>query len=495
MRIPGLPGRSSLALALALGVVTSSGTRAAEAVEGPEASGAGAPARPTLMRLLHDRGLHDLEEERWNAYGQLTYVSSWKPSFQAPYTNLGGSTNSLVPEAERSFTASATLFLGLRLWPGAEAYFVPEVIAERPLSQLRGLGGAIQNFELQKTGGESPQLYRSRLYLRQTLGLGGGTLPRDSDQMQLGGRVDRRRITLTAGNFSVLDFFDRNALTSDPRQQFLNMGFMTHAAWDFAADARGYSWGAAVELAWDAWAVRFARMAPPADPNQLPLTFRLDRLYGDSLELEHQHDLAGQPGTVRVLAFRNRENMGRFDEAIAVFRADPGRNAAACTAFNFGSRNAGAPDLCWVRRPNVKAGIGVGVEQSVTSDAGVFARALYADGETEVQAYTSADRSISFGGTSRGSPWGRPRDLAGAGLAVAWISSAHADYLRLGGMDGFIGDGSLRAAPEAVVELFYSVSLLEAASVTLDVQRIWNPGFNADRGPVDVFGLRLHARF
>ena len=69
----------------------------------------GAPApRPSdefsFMQLLADKGLHDIENESWNAYGQFTYISSWKPSFSAPYTNLNGSINSLLPTAERSFT-------------------------------------------------------------------------------------------------------------------------------------------------------------------------------------------------------------------------------------------------------------------------------------------------------------------------------------------------------------------------------------------------------
>ena len=125
-----------------------------------------------IMNLLAHAGLHDITDERWNAYGQFTYISSWKLPFSAPYTNANGSINSLVPDRERSFTGSFTVFVGLRLWPGAEAYAAPEIISERALSQLRGIGGSIQNFELQKTGGETPQLYRSRTFLRQTIALG-----------------------------------------------------------------------------------------------------------------------------------------------------------------------------------------------------------------------------------------------------------------------------------------------------------------------------------
>jgi high affinity Mn2+ porin len=129
--------------------------------------------QPSLMKVLAEDGPHDIENESWNAYGQFTYISSWKPSFPAAYTNLNGSINSLLPDAERSFTGTATLYLGVRLWDGAEAYVVPELISERPLSQLRGLAGGIQNFELQKGGTETPQLYHSRLFLKQTFGFGG----------------------------------------------------------------------------------------------------------------------------------------------------------------------------------------------------------------------------------------------------------------------------------------------------------------------------------
>jgi hypothetical protein len=146
------------------------------------------------MKLLTEHGLHDIEDESWNAYGQFTYISSWKPTFPAPYTNANGSINSLVPDAERSFTGTATLYFGVRLWRGGEAYVVPELIAERPLSQLRGLGGAIQNFELQKGGTETPQLYRSRAFIRQTFGLGGQRVGKESSPMQLGTVYDSRRL-------------------------------------------------------------------------------------------------------------------------------------------------------------------------------------------------------------------------------------------------------------------------------------------------------------
>ncbi len=448
-----------------------------------------------FMNLLTHHGLHDLKDERWNLYGQSTFITSFKAPFAAKYTNANGSNSSLLPTFENSWTLSLTLYAGVKLWPGAEAYFVPELIAEQPLSGLKGLGGAIQNFELQKTGSATPQLYRSRLYLQQTINLGGARTEKESNPMQLGGKVDRRRLVLRVGNFSVIDFLDKNSIAGDLRETFFNMAFMTYAAFDFVADARGYSWGAIAELYWDNLAIRVGRLAPPLVPNSLALTFDLGKYYGDQAELEYDYKLWKQPGAARLLAYRNVENMGRFDEAVAALQGDPSKNAAACTSYNYGSQNATAPDLCWVRKPNAKVGIGLNLEQQITKDVGLFFRGMISDGRTEVYSFTSTDQSLAVGGTVKGTPWRRPRDIAGFGVGFGFISDAHAKYLKLGGIDGFIGDGSINAAAESVIEAFYSFSISSSLWLSADYQHITNPAFNADRGPVDIFGARLHAEF
>jgi high affinity Mn2+ porin len=467
------------------------------------ASGQGAPPAPhdddafDFMNLLNHHDMHDLKDESWNAYGQFTYILQYKPPFSAPYTNANGSTSSLWTDGEDSYTASFTLFLGLHLWPGGEIYLVPEVIAEKALSNLKGIGGSIQNFELQKTGSTIPSFYRSQFFLRQTFDFGGNPVEKTSDPMVLGSTVKSRRLVLTAGTFTVLDMFDKNSITGDPRQTFLNMGFITHSSWDFAADARGYSLGGAAELYFDDWALRIGRMAPPLEPNVLPIDLNLFDVYADTLELEHDHTLAGQAGAVRVLGYRNHEVMGRFQDAIDAFAANPAKNAAACpsSVYNYGSGNVSAPDLCWVRKPNTKVGVGVNLEQHVTPDVGVFLRAMYSDGQSEVDAFDPADRDFSFGAVAKGTPWHRSFDLAGLGFAASWISSIHAQYLAMGGVDGFVGDGHLRQAAETVIDGFYSLNLLKAIWITADYQHMWNPGFNADRGPVNVVGGRIHAEF
>jgi hypothetical protein len=459
-----------------------------------------APARADedkvdFMHVLAQRGLHDLEDERWNAYGQISLIGHGKAPFSAAYTNRGGTPNSLLPSAEGSFTGTATLFLAGRLWPGAEAYVIPEVISSRPLSHLAGLGSTIHNAELQKSGGPIPTPYMSRVYLRQTIGFGGERVAKKSEPMSLGGKVDSRRLVITIGKFSVLDFLDKNAFAGDLRRQFINMAFLTHGAYDFAADARGYTWGAALELYVDRWAVRFAHLAVPEEPNQLAIDWRFWKYFGDQLEIEHTHEIKGQPGSVRLLGYLNRENMGRFDEAIAAHAADPAKNATTCTGFSYGSPNASAPDLCWSRRPNLKLGIGLDLEQTIADELGFFLRAMYSDGRTEVYSFTSTDRSLSFGLLAKGTWWRRAADAAGVALGVGWISKEHAAYLDRGGVDGFIGDGKINHAAESVFEVFYSFNVVAPLWLSADYQHVVHPAYNADRGPVDIFGARLHAEF
>jgi hypothetical protein len=450
-----------------------------------------------IMNLLSKHGLHDINDEPWNAYGQSTYISSWKLPFNAKYTNANGSVNSLVTDAERSFTLTVTLFFGVRLWQGAEAYVAPEAVAERAFSGLHGMGGIIPNFELQKTGSESLSLYRSRLYVRQRIDLGGARIEKTSDPLQLAAIVGSRRLVFTVGNFTSLDIFERNGVVGDPRQTFFNQAFMTHASYDFPGDARGYSWGGAAELYWDDWAFRIGRMVPVKEPNTQALDMRFWKRYGDSIEIEHNHAILGMAGAVRLLGYRNYENMGRFDDAIAAYAADPiHANAAACTEFNYGSANVTAPDLCYVRKPNTKIGIGLNVEQTVAHGVGVFARGMINDGQSEVGAYDSSDADLSFGAVAKGAEWHRPFDVAGVGWGMSFASAAHARYLRMGGIDGFIGDGALgKAVPEEVFEIFYSVNFLRAVWLSADYQHLWHPAYNSDRGPLTVVGGRVHAEF
>ena len=413
-------------------------------------------------------------DEDWGIKFQSTYVAQSKRAFSAAYSGP----NSLIPQKEFSYSFTATAALGFRPWAGAEIYLNPELSQGVPLSGLTGLGG-FPNGELARTSGPSPTLYRARTFIRQTWGLDGESEKVESDFNQLAGTVRKQRLVLTVGTLAIQDIFDDNAYSHDPRTQFLNWALITHGAYDFAADARGYTSGAAIEYFGNDWAVRFGRFAQPKEPNQMLLDARLFKNYGDQFEIEHAHTLLEQPGKVRLLAFRNVAKMSRYSDALAL--ATFGRTT---------------PDLNSVRTgQRVKYGVGVNIEQAITPNIGVFARAMWADGNTEAYAYTEMDRSFSLGTLVKGSAWGRAQDTFGIALAVGGLSTPHRRYLERGGIGFFIGDGALNYRPETIVETFYSVNLFKGAWLSADAQYIRNPAYNADRGPVKVGTLRLHAEF
>ncbi len=420
-----------------------------------------------------------VEPQNAEAKFQSTYVWQRHPAFPAAYSGP----NSFGPEAERrSYTLTATAFLGARVWAGGEVHFNPEMIASQSLSNLHGLG-ALTNGENQKGGGPEPTFYRARLFLRETWNLGGGRETVESAPNQLAGAVDKHRIVLTVGNVSLIDLFDNNAYSHEPRSQFLNWTIMTHGAFDYAADSRGYTVGAAVEYYRGAWALRAGRFEQPKESNGLPLDSRIFAHYGDQVEIEHDHEIVGQPGRIRLLAFHNRARMGGFQDALDAWRA--------------GGR-VGVPSVAAVRRDRDKYGWGINLEQSATADAGLVLRGSANDGRSETYAFTEVERSLSGGVAVKGSRWSRPDDTVGLAFAVNGLSAAHRDYLAHGGLGAFIGDGvpppgtNFHYARESVFETYYNVSLAKGTQVSIDLQRAGHPAYNADRGPVNVLGARIH---
>lgn len=437
---------------------------------------------PTLCRALLAAGAlvatiaqaQTPDVEDWNAKFQATYIWQGKHAFAAAYSG----SNSLETGRESSYSFTATAALGVRPWSGGELYFNPEVAQGVPLSGLTGLGG-FTNGEMARTAGPTPKLYRARLFLRQTWGLGGDSDRVESDANQLAGRVDTNRWVLTAGNLSVLDLFDNNAYSHDPRTQFLNWALMTHGAYDYAADARGYSWGVALERYGDGWAIRAGRFIQPEEPNQRPLDPNILSHYGDQIEFERAHTLDDQPGKVRLLYFRNRTRMARFQDAI-----------------DYATANGGVPDIAKVRNgEQIKYGFGINLEQALSPNLGLFARASWADGRSETYAFTEIDRAVSGGLLAKGGVWGRDADGLGVAFARNGLSTQRRDYLTAGGISFFIGDGQLNYRPETILETFYSAGIATGLWLSLDWQHIRNPAYNADRGPVNLLALRLHTAF
>src|ERR1700731_3791200 len=163
----------------------------------------------------HDRSAEP-EYVLWDLKFQATYIRQEKFGFDAPYTGP----NSLSTTKEKSYSLSATAYLGIRAWTGGEFYLNAEMLQGVAFSNLQGMGG-FTNAELEKVAGANPIFYVLRVFVRQAWSMGGGSDHVESAPNQLAGTVDKRRLVLTIGKMSIPDVFDDNVFSHDVRTQFM----------------------------------------------------------------------------------------------------------------------------------------------------------------------------------------------------------------------------------------------------------------------------------
>lgn len=385
--------------------------------------------------------------------------------------------NSLPGGGQTRETWTVTGFFGRRLWDGGEIYFNPELAQGFGLAGTLGLGG-FSNGEAQKTGAEFPKLRAQRYFLRQTFGLGGEQEAVEDGPNQIAGKRDVDRVTVTVGRIAIGDIFDANAYAHDPRTDFMNWSMWASAAYDFPADLPGFTRGAVVELNRKDWALRAGAFQAPQQPNSNDLTFKTG---GAVAEFEARYTTWEQLGKFRIGTFINRGNTGSYREALAISATDPTIDINVA--------------MLSTRRQRPKTGVYANIEQPLTQDIGVFARASWNDGRNEILSFTDIDRSVSGGVSFKGDRWGRPGDTFAFAAAVNGLSAPHRDYLAAGGTGLLIGDGALRYREEKIVETYYAYSISKFATLTLNYQLVVDPAYNADRGPVSIFAVRMHADF
>lgn len=405
---------------------------------------------------------------------QLTAIQQAHPSFNAKYTGR----NSLLPTAENLMSVTSTLFLGSRLWQGSELYCDPEMICGNGFSSTTGIAG-FPNGEMYRVDNPAPRVFIARLFLRQHFALGEETETVDPDQNQIAGRLPKNRVTVTVGRFSLTDVFDDNKYSHDARTQFLNWALWSGAAWDYAADTRGYDWGVLTELHIPAWTVNFAAVMVPSYANGPYFDHNIGRAFSLNGEVVKPYAVGALGGKLHLIGFLNHADMGNYRAAI-----DQGLLAGE------------PPDIDRTNSYSSKYGFIVSVEQDLGSVSGLFARLSWNDGHTETWAFTEIDRSFHAGVATRGDAWGRKEDNAGIAWVINMLSNDHREYLAAGGYGFLIGDGALNYAPEQITEAYYSATLFPSFTFTIDDQLVINPGYNRDRGPVvNVFSLRGHAEF
>jgi high affinity Mn2+ porin len=153
--------------------------------------------------------------EDWAVHGQVTFVEQYHPAFRSPYRGA----NSLDPGSRGNETFDATGYLGIRLWDGAEAWVNGEVDQGFGLSNSLGVAG-FPNGEAYKIGSSGPYPKLPRLFVRQTIDLGGEAQPINPDINQLGGTQTTNRVVLTVGKFATADIFDHNQYSDDSKRGY-----------------------------------------------------------------------------------------------------------------------------------------------------------------------------------------------------------------------------------------------------------------------------------
>jgi high affinity Mn2+ porin len=481
-------------------VIAATGCAAAFGTDAQEASPPGSPTTNSLVPFA--RGTTQTEPvvssglgqtnssgsgsngQTWNWHVQNTDIVQGYPGFPAKYSGP----NSLPSGGETRETVSLDLYAGVRLWAGAEAHIDGLMWQGFGLGDTEGVEG-FPNGEAFKLGTGVPNGTIARLFIRQTIGFGGEQEDVPDDQLTLAGKQDVCRLTLTLGRFSAKDIFDNNAYANDPRTQFMNWSLMANEAWDYPADALGYTTGFAVELNQPVWALRYGFFQLPSVPNGLtaedqflkwPYDGSADdgpflQSWGMVTEWERRYTISSHPGVIRFLAYLNHTDMGSYQEAID----NPTRPA----------------DIQATRAERVKYGFGLNWEQEIVKNVGVFSRLGWSDGNSEAWVFSDVDYTATAGISVKGEGWGRPDDTFGLAGVANGLSHVHQEFFEAGGTGILAGDSALNYGWETILETYYDIQICKHVHGALDYQFITDPAFNQDRGPVSVFGARLHWQF
>jgi hypothetical protein len=409
-------------------------------------------------------------DTRWWISGQVNLILQGHPAFPAKYTG----TNSLRPSGEIRNSRVFTLYTGLEItrWT--------EVLADFESAGGHGLSGAVgllglTNADVVRNPDLGPAPYLARILVRQIVPLSHELATQERGPLALQTRIPVRRLELRVGKLALPDSFDVNGVGSDDHLQFMNLTAVSNAAWQYAGDSRGYTYGLLLEYVDRSYSFRFAEALMPTIPNGIDFDWNVRRAHAENVEFEWQPPLPRKHLTaVRLLAFVNHSNCGSYSEAIELYLEGK------------------------TPRPNVevtrqqgrsKYGLGMNIEHQVAEGLRAFARFGWDDARFES---FEVNQNFDVGADYSGARWRRRRDKVGVAVLSNAIARNVQRYLMLGGTGILLGDGALRYGRENIVESYYNLHVWRGIYGAFDLQHVWNPGYNQDRGPVWVPSLRLH---
>ena len=406
---------------------------------------------------------------------QVSYVAQRLDPLHSAYAGP----LSLPAAGDQALSRTFGAYLGVRLPAHLAFYLDGELFTGGGVNKGTGLAGYV-NGDVVRAGpgsGGKQRPYIARAYLDWNLPLGTASAPVARAQDQLPGQLATQRIEIKLGRLALADDFDKNRYANDTRHQFMNWDFINTAAYDYAADTRGYTDGFIAAWVQPHWTLRYGVYQMPLQANGQALAGPLGRARAEQVQLSLRP--FGSDGfALRLLAYRNIAKMGNYAQALALAAAS-GATPDIAADGRYGRRKHG-----YVINAELPLADG--------GDTGLFARWGWNDGHTQSFAYTEADRALSVGAQLSGVHWRRSEDRVGIAFDLNGLASTHRAYLAAGGCGFLLCDGALDYGRERVIEAYYRLQLGHYLQLSPDLQWIVNPGYNRARGPARVVGLRMH---
>jgi hypothetical protein len=414
------------------------------------------------------------DSSRFWVSGQVNFIYQAHPEFPAKYSGP----NSLSTAGQSVASRVLTLYTGLQVSKHDELLFDLEEAGGHGIGEALGLAG-FTNLDVVRNPALGQVPYMARVMYHHVFALSRETVSAERGPLSLFTQLPARRLEFRIGKFSTADFFDLNSVASDSHLQFLNWTVDNNGAYDYAANTRGYTYGAMFEYQERNWGLRFGELLMPKVANGENLDANITRARSENIEFELRPKLLQERKTVfRALSFINHGNMGDYSQAISLLQHGIG----ILTPIIESTRQQGT----------IKYGFGLNAEQELTRDLRVAARWGWNEGRHESFIYTEVDNTVLLAADFAVRPWKRRQDKTGLAFVSNGISSDHQEYLRLGGLGFLLGDGNLNYGRENILEFYYTMHIWRGAFASFDLQHINNPGYNRDRGPVLVPSLRLH---
>jgi high affinity Mn2+ porin len=180
---------------------------------------------------------HPPESRLWLS-GQANFIYQTNPPFDAEYSGP----NSFRSDYDKANGRVMTLFTGYQLTKSIEVLVDFEEAAGLGLSGVLGIAG-FTNLDAVRDATLSEAPYLARVVYHQVFAFSHETVDGNRGPLSTFARLPSRRLELRAGKFAITDYFDTNTYGSDSHLQFLNWAVDQNGAYDFTADARGYTWG------------------------------------------------------------------------------------------------------------------------------------------------------------------------------------------------------------------------------------------------------------